>query len=410
MHPVIKRTIVALSVTYALAWAGAAMVVGPGSATLVDLTGRPAHAGFFVALFSLSSAMGAFVFGRLMDRFGRKPVLIIAHLVSMSGYTLAGMGAVFQLVPLFVVGGALLAGGFGGVLLTRVAAAEIFPATERGRGVGWVQVSATVGAVVGPLLLVLSDPVGHFTAWEPLAFVWFFAPPLHLVAAVLLLRITEPLTLAREVGTYHPQSLDLPTQTPVHAPAMLLPLAILALAANQAAMAAVMGIAGAAVHQAGYAVWVLGAMMFLHFVGMFGLSRVVGKVADRFGRRNTILVGMLIIAFGGAVIALLPGIIAFAVGLMLVGFGWSFGFIGATVLLTDITAAHKRARIVGRADLTAQLSAAALALAGGWWFARQGIEGLGVLAAFVVLVPALLLLVFMREASPGVFPADRQEN
>ncbi len=403
MHPVIKRTIVALSVTYALGWAGAAMAVGPGSATLVDLTGNPAHAGFFVALFSLSAATGAALFGRLMDRFGRKIILIIAHLVSMSGYALAGLGAVLHLTPLFVVGGALLAGGFGGVLLTRVAAAEIFPATQRGRGVGWVQISATVGAVVGPLLLVLSDPVGHFTTWEPLALVWFFAPPLHLIAALTLLRITEPLELAREVGTYHPESLDLPPQAQVHAPVMLLPLAIIALAANQAAMAAVMGIAGAAVHQAGYAVWVLGGMMFLHFVGMFGLSRVVGKVADRFGRRNTILVGMLLIALGGGVIAGFTGIIAFTVGLMLVGFGWSFGFIGATVLLTDIIAVHRRARIVGRADLSAQLSAAALALAGGWWFAQEGLAGLGVLAIFVVLVPALLLLGFVRESQPGVF-------
>jgi hypothetical protein len=42
----------------------------------------------------------------------------------------------------------------------------------------------------------------------------------------------------------------------------------------------------------------------------------------------------------------------YAVGLLLVGLGWSFGFIGSTVLLADATAPERRARVVGRADLT----------------------------------------------------------
>jgi MFS family permease len=414
VHPVIRSTLTALAATYALAWAGAAMVVGPGSATLVQLTGDLRHAGSFVALFSVSSATGALILGRLMDPLGRKKVLTGAHLSGATGYLLAGIATATGHIPLFLMGAFMLAFSFGGILLTRVAAAEIFPATQRGRGVSYVQVSATLGAILGPLLLILSDPLGHLVHRDPLTIVWFFAPPLHLLAAALILRIHEPLQIASHLEDYHPPTdLDdpstgprgvkppLPTlYTPNTAPAHLLPLAILALAANQAAMAAVMGVAGAAVHHAGHETWLLGLLMFLHFLGMFGLSPLVGRIADRFGRRNTILSGILLLATGGIIIALLPDLTGFAIGLLLVGLGWSFGFIGATVLLTDITVLHRRARIVGRADLTAQLSAAAASLTAGWLFTLHGMPGLGILAVAIVTVPFVAMMV--RKRAPTV--------
>ena len=163
-------------------------------------------------------------------------------------------------------------------------------------------------------------------------------------------------------------------------------------------MAAVMGIGGAAVAHAGHGVPVLGSVMLMHFVGMFALSRVVGRIADRVGRAQTILVGLALLASGGAVIALIPGIAAFGIGLLLVGFGWSFGFIGSTVLLTDAAPPERRAQTLGRADLTAQLSAAIVATGGGWWFASRGAAGLGILAIAVAATPVILVMRAGRNA------------
>ncbi|MBW3583509.1 MAG: MFS transporter [Euryarchaeota archaeon] len=405
MDPAFRRTLVSLSVSFALMWAAVSMVAGPGSAALVALTGNLSHAGLFIALFYVAAAIGAAIGGRLMDRHGRRPVLVAGQLIAAVGYGAAGYAVRALDLPIFVVGGFLLAAGFGVVNLTRVAAAELFPPQERGRAVAWVQVSATVGAVVGPLLLIGSDPLGALLGRPPLTLVWWLAPPLLVVAALFVLRAEEPLALAKAVASPDAAgSAAAPASVPSNG--LLLMVGLVALAASQASMAAVMGVAGAAVAHTGHGVRTLGLLMLVHFVGMFGLSRLVGRVADRVGRRTTILSGLVLLAVGGAVIALVGNVWGFAVGLLLSGLGWSFGFIGATVLLTDITVPSRRARIMGRADLLAQLSAAVVALGGGVWYAVNGMTGLGVLAILVVTLPALFLFLVI-EGTPGAYGRQR---
>jgi MFS family permease len=140
--------------------------------------------------------------------------------------------------------------------------------------------------------------------------------------------------------------------------------------------------------------------MFMHFVGMFGLSLLVGRLADRIGRRTTIAIGLVLLASGGTCVALVPNPVGLGIGLLLVGFGWSFGFIGATVLITDVTAPSHRARTLGRVDLVSQTTSALIAVGGGWWFSLHGMTGLGVLAIAVSTLP-VLLLVLVREDKPG---------
>lgn len=394
MDPTIRHTLTRLGAAYALAWATTSMGVGAGSAAIVNMTGNLAHAGLYVALFNISAATGAALGGRLMDRLGRKPPLIGAYLLATIGYLVAGVAVSRSSLPLFVIGTAMFAASFGTANLSRLAAAEMFTPAERGRGVAWIQIAATFGAIVGPLLLVLSEPLGRMAGRAPLSLVWFLAPPLLIASALITSSAVEPRSLAIPAMPRPPGA-----ATAVAALATgTIVAGTVSLAASQAAMAAVMGVSGAAVSHAGHGVPVLGSVMFLHFIGMFGLSRVVGRRVDTVGRLPTILTGLGLLALGGAIVAIVPGAVGFGIGLLLVGLGWSFGFIGSTVLLTDATPPERRARVLGRADLTGQLTAAALATGSGWWFAARGVAGLGIVAIVVAALPVLLLLRLQRTA------------
>ena len=391
MHPQTRHTVTRLGGAYALAWATTSMGAGPGSAALVSLSGKLSYAGLYVAIFNIGAATGATLGGRSMDRYGRKPPLVAAYLTGAVGYVIAGIGVQAGSLPVFTIGGLLLAAGFGVANLSRLAVAELFPPDQRGRGVALIQIAAIFGAIAGPLLLMLAEPFGRFIGREPLGLIWFFAPPLLLASAFLVSRAIEPRAIAEQVSPA-PVTAGSHVTTATVGSTAAITAGTISIAASQSGMAAVMGIGGAAVAHAGHGVTVLGTVMMMHFIGMFGLSRVVGRIADRVGRPQTILIGLALLASGGAIIAFVPGIVAFSIGLLVVGVGWSFGFIGSTVLLTDASLPERRARTLGRADLSGQLCAAVIATSGGWWFASRGAAGLGILAIAVATVPVAFVL------------------
>ena len=402
MNEIVRRTLVMLSASFALGFAAGSMTAGPGSAALVALSGNASFAGLYVALLNLGAAAGAAVGGRAMDRWGRRPVLMSGYVLGGVGYAIAGSGVALDVLALFVAGILVFAAAMGIGGLTRIAAAEIFPPAERGRGIAWVQTSAIAGGVVGPLLLMLTEPLGHAIGRDALGIVWWLAPPLLIAGALTLRRAAEPMELAKEIEREHPHAPGTALGTGAVRSRRLLVAGVIALAGSHAAMAAVMGVAGVAVVHAGHGASVLGTIMMLHFIGMYGLSRIVGHVTDRWGRRPTILSGLVLLGLGGAVVALIPNMGGFAAGILIVGLGWSFAYIGASVLLTDITVPSRRARILGRADLITQLTAAVVATSGGVWFAANGLAGLGLVAIAVVTLPFVAFL-FVVEPLPGQY-------
>ncbi|HJR65959.1 MAG TPA: MFS transporter [Gemmatimonadaceae bacterium] len=402
MNEIVRRTLVMLSASFALGFAAGSMTAGPGSAALVALSGNASFAGLYVALLNLGAAAGAAVGGRAMDRWGRRPVLMSGYVLGGVGYAIAGSGVALDVLALFVAGILVFAAAMGIGGLTRIAAAEIFPPAERGRGIAWVQTSAIAGGVVGPLLLMLTEPLGHAIGRDALGIVWWLAPPLLIAGALTLRRAAEPMELAKEIEREHPHASGTALGTGAVRSRRLLVAGVIALAGSHAAMAAVMGVAGVAVVHAGHGASVLGTIMMLHFIGMYGLSRIVGHVTDRWGRRPTILSGLVLLGLGGAVVALIPNMAGFGAGILIVGLGWSFAYIGASVLLTDITVPSRRARILGRADLITQLTAAVVATSGGVWFAANGLAGLGLVAIAVVTLPFVAFL-FVVEPLPGQY-------
>jgi MFS family permease len=402
VHPTIRRALWLLGSAYALAWLTIGLAVGPGSAVVVDLSGRLDSAGYFIAAYSLGAASGGALFGRAMDRWGRRPLLVAAYGLAAAGFGLAGVAIHTRSLTLFLTADVVLAAGIGGIHLTRVAAAEMFPQTRRGRAVGRIQLGALAGALAGPLLLPASEPAGRLLQVDAVALTWFASVPVLLAAMLLARRAPETQAIARDLATYHPDATAArqPRATTFQLRPLLTGIASLALA--QAAMVMAMGVTGAALRHDGHGASAIGAALAAHFLGMFGLSPLVGRVADRLGRRATILAGFLTIALGGASIALVPGVVGFAAGIFLVGAGWSGAYIGGTVLVTDATPADRNARVLGLTDMAAAVLTISASIGGGAWYAAHGLPGLGLMSVAIIVLPAILVWT-LREPRPGSY-------
>src|SRR5207247_9194556 len=92
-----------------------------------------------------------------------------------------------------------------------------------------------------------------------------------------------------------------------------------------------------AVSARGVGIGVIALILSAHFSGMFGFSPVWGIFLDRIGRRQGLLAGAALIALGGLVIGL-PQAALSALGLFLVGLGWSGTSLGRTTVISVMLA------------------------------------------------------------------------
>lgn len=114
-----------------------------------DLGASPATTGLLVASFSLAQLVMAPVMGRVSDRVGRKPVLLVSLFGTAVGSALTGLAGSVWL--LFV--GRILDGASGAsVSVAQAAAADLAAPHDRPRLMGLLGAAFGVGFVAGPAL------------------------------------------------------------------------------------------------------------------------------------------------------------------------------------------------------------------------------------------------------------------
>ena len=89
-----------------------------------------------------------------------------------------------------------------------------------------------------------------------------------------------------------------------------------------------------------------------------------------------------------------------AVGLFLIGLGWSGSFLGATAVISDLTEPNERAAALGFNDLVVSLSSAFAGLTSAFIFKGAGFRVLGLGVADVVLVVMVSVLRVRQPAAP----------
>ena len=124
-----------------------------------------------------------------------------------------------------------------------------------------------------------------------------------------------------------------------------------------------------------------------HALGMFAPAFVTGHLIRRLGLPTIMQAGALVLMVGVGIDLWGQAVVFFWVGLILLGVGWNFLFVGATTLLTDTYRPEEKAKVQAINDLcvfsssaTAAFSAGALQHRFGWEIVNYGVVPLIVLA------------------------------
>jgi len=146
-----------------------------------DLGASAVMVGVLVSAFAFAQVITAPFWGRLSDRYGRRPLILVGLLISAASFFLFGLaGSVTVLLVSRLVQGA----GAGNIGVVQAYVSDAVPPSERTQALGWVTVASSAGVMIGPAVGSLSTELGDAAPGFVAAglcllnfvFAWFLLP------------------------------------------------------------------------------------------------------------------------------------------------------------------------------------------------------------------------------------------
>ncbi|WP_228266338.1 MFS transporter [Ornithinimicrobium ciconiae] len=409
------RTVRTLMGSQVLGGVGVASGIAVAALMAADISGRDDLSGLANTTQVLGGALLTIPIAALMAARGRRVGLMAAYLIGTLGAGLAILAAELGSFPLLLLGTALFGASSTANSQARYAAVDLAVPARRGRQLSLVVWATTLGSVLGPNMLGPGKAMAESLGLPPLAGAWVFSAAGFVLAAVLvnvLLR-PDPLLTARALAlpppakgvAVDPAPTDAPAddalaRTPrvgqrgsvVHGARAILAsptvlLGTVTVTIGHVVMVAVMVMTP--IHMAhGHAeVEVIGFVISMHILGMYGLAPVAGYLTDRRGSRPVILggVGILVLACLLAATSSTGWSAGLLAGLFLLGLGWSCTMVAGSHLIAAGAQVEDRASVQGASDLIMGLSAAAAGALAGVVVQHLGYDWLGAMGALTAL-------------------------
>ncbi|MFJ8771686.1 MFS transporter [Streptomyces microflavus] len=397
-----------LVVSQILGGLGVAIGIALAPMLATEVTGSEALSGLAPTASVAGTALLSLPLAALMTSRGRRPGLVLAYLIGALGGALVVLGTVVRSFPLLLLGMAAFGAGSSANLQARFAAADLVGPERRGRAISTVIWATTIGSVVGPNIAAPAGRVFRGTPVPESAGPYLWSAAAFLLAGVVVAALLrpDPLLTARALAPQSPQgerkrSLRAGVAAVRESP--MAKLALVAVTVSHTAMVSIMVMTPVHLGGHGADLQLIGLVISGHIAGMYAFSPVMGWLADRFGRLSVIglAVGLLSTA------ALLAGTAGprhgqTALGLFVLGLGWSAGMIAGSALLTDSVPQEARAAVQGLSDLTMNAAAGIGGASAGVIVAQWGYGPLNAIGAALLLpVAALALRRSMKPSAAG---------
>jgi MFS family permease len=392
-----KRTLTVVVISQVLGGAGLAAGITVGALLAQDMLGSDGLAGLPTALFTLGSALAAFLVGRLTQRSGRRLGLGFGFGVGGLGAIGVVVAAVTGSVPLLFVALFVYGSGTATNLQARYAGTDLAPAARRGTAVSVAMVSTTVGAVAGPNLV---EPLGGLATSlgiPALAGPFLLAAVAYLAAggALLALLRPDPYLLARAIDAAHQATQGVrDPHAPVPKPGIGAYVGATVMVLTQIAMIAIMTMTPVHMRAHHHELGAVGLVIGLHVGAMYLPSLVTGMLVDKVGRTPMAVASGVTLLAAGVVAALSPGdsLGLLVVALVLLGLGWNFGLISGTALVVDATVPENRPRTQGTIDVLIALAGAGGGAMSGVVMSATSYGALSLAGGFLalLLIPVLI--------------------
>jgi hypothetical protein len=264
-----------------------------------------------------------------------------------------------------VLGTALLGIALAFVQQYRFAAADTGSEAFKAKAISWVLLGGVATAIIGPQTVVFATdllPVRYAGAFVG-------AAVLCAIGLAVLWGLGGEARLPLRVSGVHGEGR--PLGEIARQPKFIV--AVVAAIASFGLMSLLMTAAPLAMVGHGHTEHDAALGIQWHVIAMFAPSFITGPLIARFGPGIVVTVGMILLTSAALVGIAGLDLVNFWLGLIILGVGWNFGFIGATALLTQTYLPAERGRVQGLNDFlvfgfvaVASLASGSLLTASGW--------------------------------------------
>lgn len=401
-----RRVIVVVVTGQVLGGAGLAAGITVGALLAQQMLGSDGLSGLPTALFTLGSALAAFLIGRLTQRHGRRFGIGL-------GFAAGGVGAIGVVaaaatdnIVLLLVSLVVYGSGTATNLQARYAGTDLAEPARRGTAISMAMVATTLGAVAGPNLVEPLGAVATTFGFPTLSGPFLLAAVAYLAAGTVLVSMLrpDPFLVARRLQSYAGET-GTGTDVPPIGPGVVVGATVMVLA--QIAMIAIMTMTPVHMRAHGHELGDVGVVIGIHVGAMYLPSLLTGTLVDRVGRVPMAVAAGVTLLAAGITAALAPAdsLPLLILALALLGLGWNFGLISGTALLVDGTTPENRPRVQGTVDVLIALGGAGGGALSGVVVAGAGFPVLGLAGGLLamLLVPALFRLRGRRDRAATEF-------
>ena len=325
--------------------------------------------------------LGTLPVGLLARTVGRRTALQIGSVFGLLSGLVSGT-AVFQGSFLLLLIGTFFGGLYAAAHQSyRFTAADTSSEAFRPKAISWVLAGGVAASVIGPQLVIFTKDI-----WAPDFFAasYLGQSVCAVIAAVVLIFVKIPERfVAKKSAAGRPLS-----------EIAAMPRFIVAVACGVVSftlMNMIMTSAPLAMVGCGHSITDAALGIQWHVLAMYAPSFFTGSLIQRFGVERITAIGLALTAL--TAVSDIAGITVahFWTGLIFLGFGWNFAFIGATTMITQCHRADERNKVQAFNDFLIFGSMAVGSFASGKILATLGWVAVNLVIFPSVLIAALLL-------------------
>lgn len=396
-----RKTLIIVVFSQIFGGAGLAAGITVGALLAQDMLGTDSFTGLPTALFTLGSALAAFLVGRLSERYGRRLGLA-------TGFAAGGLGAAGVIIAammdnIWVLCVSLLIYGFGTAtnLQARYAGTDLAAPKQRATAVSIAMVFTTFGAVAGPNLVEVMGDIASSIGVPALAGPFILAAAAYMMAGLVLFIFLRPdpfivaRAIERKERTISSPLSEQQLQPLSNKKGIMMGAGVMVL--TQIIMVAIMTMTPVHMQHHGHDLSQVGLVIGIHVGAMYLPSLVTGVLVDKVGRTVMAIASGVTLLASGLTAAMAPAgsMASLMIALGLLGLGWNFGLISGTALIVDSTTPEGRARTQGTVDVLIALAGASGGVLSGMVVASSSYAVLSLTGGFLALL-LIPLIVWSR--------------